>query len=154
MNIKEEILDAIENVSKVLGKPLTTSEIEIVDRGCPHEPPEKLPDGCAAVYSFIHDGKFLKIGKANKKSLARYQSQHYSCYAAQSTLAKSICADEQMQVLGAGEEGIKEWIMNNTRRIDILVKCENSYWATTLVEAILQYKYMPRYEGKSLYLKR
>jgi len=152
-DVKDEIIEAIEKVSEILGKPLTNSEIEIEDLVCPHTPPGKLPDDRAAVYSFIYNGEFLKIGKANKKSQARYTSQHYSCKAAQSTLAKSICEDTQMQIHGVNADNVKEWIMQNTRRINILVKCKNSEWATGLIEAIMHYKYMPRYEGRNTVLE-
>ena len=148
MDIKNEIMEAIEKVSEILGNRLTSNEIEIIDRGCPHDQPKNLPNGCAAVYSFIYKEKFLKIGKANKKSQARFVSQHYGLKAP-STLAKSICEDKQMQVLSVNAENVKEWLLKNTRRIDILIKCKNSEWATDLIEAIMHYKYVPRYEGKT-----
>ena len=148
-DIKDEIIEAIEKVSIILGKPLIyKTEFEIEDRGCPHTPPSKLPNGCAAVYSFICNGKFLKIGKANKKSHARFISHHYG-FNAPSTLAKSVCEDTQMQMLGINADNVKEWIKENTRRIDVIVTCENSEWATCLIEAIMHYKYMPRYEGNN-----
>jgi len=148
-DVKDEIIEAIEKVSEILGKRLTIPEIEIVDRGyCPHIPPKRLPDGCAAVYLFIYNGEFLKIGKANKNSHARFASHHYG-FNALSTLAKSICEDKQMQTLGINADNVKEWIIQNTRRIDIHIKCTNSEWATNLIEAIMHYKYMPRYEGKT-----
>lgn len=151
-NFKEEIYQMIESVSSCLGRKLTRGkEIEIVDRGCPHVQPSKLEKGCAAVYSFIDsdNGKFLKIGKANEKSQAQYVSQHYG-FTALSTLAKSICKNEQMLKREANKNNIKEWILKNTKRIDILIKCDSSdsnKWATTLIEAIMQYKYMPLFEG-------
>ena len=151
-NLTDEIYQMIECVSESLGRKLTRDkEIEIEDRGCPHKQPNGLKKGYAAVYSFIdkNSGQFLKIGKANEKSQARYVSQHYG-FKAPSTLAKSICADKQMQEHRIKEDGIKEWILNNTRRIDILIKCgcsDSNKWATTLIEGIMHYKYMPRYEG-------
>ena len=148
-NLKDEIYQMIENVSESLGRKLTEGkEIEIENRGCPHKPPSMLPENYAAVYSFIYDGEFLKIGKANKKSNARYISHHYG-FNAPSTLAKSICKDARMQTFGINAGNVREWIMQNTQRIDILIKCENSEWATNLIEAILHYKYMPRYEGSN-----
>jgi len=151
-NLLNEIYQMIESVSETLGRKLTQGkEIVIKDWDCPHEQPSKLEEGYAAVYSFIDidNGQFLKIGKANEKSQARYVSHHYG-FKAPSTLAKSICKDRQMPD-GAKEDDIKEWILKNTRRIDILIKCDSSdknRWATTLIEAIMHYKYMPRYEGK------
>jgi len=148
-NLKDEIYQMIESVSETLGRKLTRNkEIEIVDRGCPHTQPSGLKNGYAAVYSFIDkdSGQFLKIGKANEKSQARYVSQHYG-FSARSTLATSICEGKQMLARGVEKKDIKKWILENTQRIDILINCDNNKWATTLIEAIMQYKYMPRYEG-------
>ena len=149
-NLKDEIYQMIENVSESLGRKLTEGkEIVIEDRGYPHKPPSMLPENCATVYSFIYNGEFLKTGKANKKSNARYTSHHYG-FNAPSTLAKSICKDARMQPFGINAGNVREWIMQNTQRIDILIKCENSEWATNLIEAIMHYKYKPRYEGKNI----
>ena len=153
-DLVKEIYRMIESVSETLGRKLTScKEIKIEDsKHYSHDQPKKLEKGYAAVYSFIDkNGKFLKIGKANEKSQARYVSQHYG-FSAPSTLAKSICNDKQMQEHGAKEEEIKEWILNNTRRINILIKCDNSEdnrWATDLIEAIMHYKFEPKYEGKN-----
>jgi len=137
-----EIGQMIENVSKVLGRKLTQGkEFEIEDGA--HQP-KRLPEGYAAVYAFIHKDRFLKIGKVGRKSGARYTSQHYNPNANGSTLAKSLCEDKNIS-----EGDVREWILKNTRRIDILVKCGNSEdykWTTTLIEAILQYQYRPKYE--------
>ena len=152
-NLKDEIYQMIESVSDSLGRKLTRDkEIEIVDRGCPHKQPSGLKKGYAAVYTFIDkdNGQFLKIGKANEKSQARFVSQHYG-FKAPSTLANSICDDERMRERGAEKVDIKKWILDNTRRIDILIKCESAdrnKWATTLIEGIMHYKYTPKYEGK------
>jgi len=76
MTLAEEIQSMIECVYEILGKPLTHNEIRIVDRGCPHEPPKNL-EGGAAVYCYIYNSEFLKIGKANKNSKSRFVYHHY-----------------------------------------------------------------------------
>lgn len=151
MNIVEEIHEIIKSITEILGGPLKSSEIKIVDRGCPHNPPKSL-DGGASVYMYIYNGTFLKVGKANKKSNPRFTSQHYRPKAAVSTLAKFLCNDEKWYKLGVNKDGsaVREWMLNNLQRIDIMIKCDNdeeSKWITTLIEGIMQYKFRPKYEG-------
>ena len=147
----DEIYAIIEEVSRALGKPLrrkkgSTGEIMIKDSATyRHKKPTSLQNDEAAVYMFLTRDAFLKIGKANKKSNARYTSHHYG-FNAPSTLAKSLCVNKIVKL----ESDAREWILNNTRRINILINCtdKDSKWATGLIEAIMHYKYRPRYEGK------
>lgn len=144
----KEIFKIIKQVSLILGKPLTPKEIEIIDAGCPHKQPSSLDENTAAVYCFALDEKILKIGKANKKSSARFVSQHYG-FSAPSTLAKSLYNDHSMKTKGLpnNKKDMKKWMLNNLHRIDIIIKCNYPEWATTLIEGILHYKYNPLYEG-------
>ena len=146
--LAEEMHSTIEQVSEILGRKFKHGEIRVVDRGCPHVPPKSL-EGGAAVYCFIYKGEFLKIGKANKKSTARFCHQHYGAKRSVSTLAKTLCRDKSMYQYGiqADGTGIKEWMTQNLQRVDIYINCEQSVWATSLVEGIMHYKYQPRYEG-------
>ena len=138
-----------EEVTRTLGHALTADSYDIKDAVCPHQQ-TPLPKGYAAVYIFAYKtgNKYecLKIGKANAKSNARFTSQHYG-FSSPSTLARSICNDDEFRKMGVTEENVKEWILNNLRRINIFIKAEEGKAATELIEALLHYKFRPRYEG-------
>lgn len=112
--------------------------------GCPHNQPSKMPVGFAAIYIFAYNDEFLKIGKANANSNARFVSQHYG-FSAPSTLAKSICLDKEFASLGVNQENVKSWMLENLHRINIYVKSNKA--TTELVEAVLHYTFRPRFEG-------
>lgn len=135
----------IRGVTAALGRELDGG-YEIVDRGRPHAP-GTLPRGTMGIYTFLYNDEFLKIGKAGPRSNARFFSQHYRADGAQSTLAKSLLADEAMAPLGLTEESVGDWIRQNTRRIDILLDERLGVFALELIEAALHYRYEPRYEG-------
>lgn len=136
----------IEEISAQLGNPITADDYAIEDLGCPHIKPKNLPKGYAAVYMFAYNGEWLKIGKANAKSKARYTSHHYG-FNAKSTLSKSLAADQTMSEYGICRENSRAWVEQNTYRINILIKAEKGKAATELIEAMMQYKFRPRYEG-------
>lgn len=148
LDYPEAILRCIKNTAVALGRVIDNGKIKVLDRGQPHKAP-KLPDGKMAVYTFIYNGEFLKIGKAGQNSGPRYTSQHYNPGSAQSNLAKSILEDVAMQGMGITEENVGEWIKSNCRRIDIELDADLGIFTLELVEAILHYKYAPRYEGFS-----
>lgn len=146
MNYSDEFKNIIEEVSGVLGKPIHEDKYKVIDRGIPHIP-QRLPIGMMGVYTFWHNGRFLKIGKAGSKSNARFFSQHYNPRSAQSTLAASILVDKNMRNKGITEENVGEWIRSNCRRIDILLDVSLGIFALELIESALHYKYEPIYEG-------
>lgn len=146
MELDSEINTMIQDVTKALGKPIESSEYWIVDRGMPHQS-ESLLDGMMGVYTFWHNGKSLKIGKAGSKSSARFTSQHYSPKSARSTLAASILKDDDMQKFNINEQNVGEWIKSNCHRIDILIKEELGVFTMNLIESALHFKYEPKYEG-------
>ena len=139
----------VEEVTGKLGYALPSESYYIEDSGCPHKQ-SSLPKGYAAVYIFAHlsgtEYECLKIGKANANSAARFTSQHYG-FNASSTLAKSICNDNEFRQIGVTEANVKEWMLKNLYRINIFIAAEQGKAATELVEAILHYKFRPRYEG-------
>lgn len=149
--IKDEIkykMEYIEEISQRLGDKIEKENYYIEDMGCPHKQPKKLPEGYSAIYIFIYANKdkyeYLKIGKANSKSNARFTSQHYG-FNAKSTLAKSLCKDSEFISLGVNEKNVKSWMQNNLQRINIYLKSNKA--TTELVEAVLHYAFRPRYEG-------
>ena len=146
LNYLDEFNNIIEEVTRVLGKPIHKDKYKVIDRGIPHNP-QRLPIGMMGVYTFWYNGSSLKIGKAGPKSNARFFSQHYNPRSAQSTLAASILVDKNMKNKGITEENVGEWIRNNCRRIDILLDVSLGIFALELIESALHYKYEPIYEG-------
>ena len=144
IDIIKEKMCFVEETTQRLGYGLSKDDYRIEDMGCPHKQPSKMPSGYAAVYIFAYHNEFLKIGKANEKSHARFVSQHYG-FSAQSTLAKSLCSDEQFATLGVNQENVKSWMLENLHRINIYVKADKA--TTELVEAVLHYALRPRFEG-------
>lgn len=140
-----KIMQDVESLSSLLGYPIDSSDYFIEDLGCPHEP-SNLKSGYGAVYMFFYNSQALKIGKANANTRNRFKYQHYG-FKAPSTLAKSVCADEQFKALGVNQENVRDWLKNNTRRINIQITGKDIEAVTELVEAILHYKFRPRYEG-------
>jgi len=147
LDYPDAILRSIKNTATALGKTIDTSKIWVIDRGVPHIAPKKLPEGRMAVYTFIYNDEFLKIGKAGPNSNARYTSQHYNPGSAMSNLAKSLLDDRDMNNCGIFEDNVGEWIKSNCRRIDIEMDTSLGIFTLELVEAILHYKYIPKYEG-------
>lgn len=143
-------MEYIENVARELGYVLPRESYYIEDAGCPHRQPSSLPKGYAAIYIFVYESgakcEYLKIGKVNANSAARFISQHYG-FSARSTLAKSICSDDEFRQMGIAQENVKEWMLTNLHRVNILIRTDQGKAATALVEAILHYRFRPRYEG-------
>ena len=145
----QEYKDLIDSIGKVFNKKIVEKkDYEIIDLGKPHEPID-LKVGCSAVYTFIYDDIFLKIGMVGRASKARYRSQHYNSGGNTSTLAKSIENDDMINVVKASKLKTGDWIKKNARRIDILIKKDNDkLFLTKLIEAAMHYKYNPKFEDK------
>lgn len=146
MKLVDELEDMILQVTSQIGKPITSQNYKIVDRGMPHNP-ENLPSGKMAVYIFVFENQMVKVGRVGAKSNARFKVQHYNPNSSKSNLAKSILQDENMKKYGLGIDNVGEWIKTNTRRIDIILDIELGVFALELIEAALHYKYEPVYEG-------
>lgn len=147
MNYKEEIKNLIISTSKVIGKPITENDFYIEHQPCKHKP-KSLPKGKMAVYTFVHKGCFLKVGQANFKSNARYQSQHYNPNSSNSNLAKSLIKDKEFNYnLKFEDENIGQWIMENCERFDVIIDKNFGKSFLNFIEGLLQYKYSPKYEG-------
>lgn len=100
-----------------------------------------------AVYIFQKDGQFLKIGKAGPNSDARFRSQHYSPYRAQSNLARSLLNDRDAEAYQLDEGNVDSWIKKNVRRIDILLDRDVGIFVLNFLEAFLHCALKPKYEG-------
>ena len=101
-----------------------------------------------AVYVFSWNAEVLKIGKVGTKSQARYVSQHYIPGSAQSTLAASILADKhRLKLPDLDHTGVGPWIRNHVDRVNFLISGGLGIPTLTLLEAFVQCRLKPRYEG-------
>lgn len=145
MNYSNEIKQLIIDASKLIGSPITEKDFYIEYQPLGHKP-KALPKGKMAVYTFIYNGTFLKIGQANSKSKARYQSHHYYVDSGSSTLANSLLKDSNMSAL-VNENNITQWIKDNCERYDVIIDEKYGKTALNFIEGMLHYKYNPKYEG-------
>ena len=144
-NTKKEITDLIVHESKRVGSPITTKDFKILHQPLnPFSPP--LPKGKMAVYTFVFNDVFLKVGQANQRSKARYQSHHYHLRSGRSTLANRLIKDPVMSAI-INENNVTDWIRKNCERFDVLIDAKLGKITLNFIEGLLQYKYQPKYEG-------
>ena len=146
---EKEFRQHIQKVFSVFGKKLEYGkDYEIFDLGVKHKP-KTLPKGKMAVYTFSYKGKFLKIGKVGQNSNARFFNTHYVPDKSPSSLSDQLLNDPKMrQPHQLNKVNIGDWIKEKCRRIDILMDAKLGPFTLGLVEAILHYRYKPKYEGK------
>lgn len=110
---------------------------------------KKLPNGQIAVYIFRNPNCDIcyKVGKVGTNSNARYQVQHYSPNSSKSNLANSILNDPKLNDNEEIQLNVGEWIKKNTTRTNILLKAEKGIFALNLLEAFVQNRLNPIYEG-------
>lgn len=108
--------------------------------------PLSLPANSAAVYIFKWNDNYLKVGKVNSNSNARYQSQHYNPDSSKSNLSKSLLSDTEFQtILGNGNVG--EWLKANTTRFNIIIPSILGKNFIHFAEAFFILKRNPRFEN-------
>jgi hypothetical protein len=135
-------------VAQLAGIELANGAIAIEYLSAPHVSPTKLPLGKMAVYVFSKHPHVLKVGKVGAKSQARYTSQHYNPGSAPSTLAASILAHrEWLSLTHVDEASVGRWIRENVDRVNFLMDERIGLAVLTLLEAFLQCRLKPRYEG-------
>jgi hypothetical protein len=139
------IRSELAQIISLAGGDIKIDQIVIDDKGVPHKP-EGLRPHTMGVYIFMFNDMVLKVGKANSKSNPRFLSQHYN-FSAKSTLAKSISEDVEFSNCNIKTENISEWIKKNIRRIDVFLDESLGMFVLNLVEAYLQLKFLPKYEG-------
>ena len=146
MGYFEEIKNLIIEASRLVGAPLEyEKDFEIKYQPINHKP-VALPQGKMAVYTFVYNGNFLKIGQASANAGARYRNQHYNPNAANSTLANRLINDPENSSL-VNEDNVKQWIKENCERYDVIIDKEYGKFALNFIEGMLHYKYKPKYEG-------
>ncbi len=146
----EQIRDDFLSVARVAGIDIRRDAICIDPLEMPHTPPS-LPRGKMAVYVFCDTRNVLKVGRAGPKSGARYKSHHYSPSRAKSTLAASLLRDEcAVKRYNLNEENVGGWIMKCTDRVNFLLDANipKRKWGLNLLEAFVQCRLQPVYEGK------
>jgi len=144
----QKILADFYQVVALSGVALGENDITAERLSAPHCPPAKLPTGKMAVYAFFLGGQCLKVGKVGPRSQARYTSQHYNPESCRSNLAKSVIAHQGKLGLGdLDENSIKGWIERNTDRINFVVDAKVGMPILNLLEAFLQCRFRPRFEG-------
>ena len=113
-----------------------------------------------AVYIFCLDTHCLKVGKAGAKIKQRYIYQHYNAGSAPSTLVASLLGAVTCQDGDAGywspargvpaTETVGEWIVANTARGNLLIKSHQSPFLLNLLEAFVQCRLRPVFEGRGV----
>lgn len=144
-NTIKEITDLIVSESKKVGNPITTKDFTIFHQPLNHFSPA-LPKGKMAVYTFVFNDVFLKVGQANHRSKARYQSHHYYIKSGKSTLANRLIKDPAMSAI-VNQSSVTGWIRTNCERFDVLIDAKLGKITLNFIEGLLQYKYRPKYEG-------
>jgi hypothetical protein len=120
-------------------------QLEIWEAGIETHVPRNLPDEFAAVYIFKWNDRYLKVGKVNSNSNARYKSQHYNPNSSKSNLSKSLINHPEFQEL-IGEIPPEIWIKENTTRYNILIPTSLNCKFVTFAEAFFILKCNPIFE--------
>lgn len=146
----------IEEICSFFKIDTTKIEVEYI---FPHSRKEKLRPGDRAIYIFYFplQKQFLKIGKASDNTCFQYRHYKYNSQKPtwKSSLPKSLWTDEKFKeknLKNRKEEELGTWILENTERINIIIRKEigdkdKLTFTTNLLETCLQYEYKPIYEG-------
>lgn len=139
-----------------------TCEATFMKKGENHKP-TTLRSTEKGVYVFLLDDKTcFKVGKAGSKSPARWNSHHYNIdKSTPSAFTKSFLKDltqfktyfdsslhNELDELEE-KKNSKEWIQKNISRIEFKISSKESDIALNLLEALIQFRLNPIYEGKS-----
>lgn len=131
-----------------------------MEMGASHAP-TTLSGREKGVYVFLYGGYCFKVGKAGAKSQARWNSHHYNLDAStRSTFPKSIKKDidrfkkfyptnKHNEIDNLTPENIKQWICDNTSRMEFKILSAETEYALNFLESLLQFRLMPEYEGKN-----
>ena len=157
MTKSEQIIAHIQNLifyaDKIAGKQFHLSdnsgkplfEIKHQPKGGNHS--LSLKNGYMAVYTFVSDDGWLKVGQVSKNSNQRYKYDHYKTDKG-STLARSLINDPENCSLS--ESNVGDWIKKHCDRYDVWIdssRFSNPKIVLNFVEGLLQYNLNPRYEG-------
>jgi len=154
----KEIVQAFLQVAHLAHVSVAEAQVRYELLPPPHKRPASLPPGLQAVYAFLVGDRCLKVGKAGPKTQARFTSQHYGMNAP-STLAKSILANRQQlamvlsperrgEIDALSEATVGAWIERNTTRLHVFLPAPLGAQPLTLLEAFVQCRLNPAFEGK------
>jgi hypothetical protein len=135
------------NASNLAGYDVNVNSLalEIWEAGIINHIPQNLPDENAAIYIFKWNEIYLKVGKVNSNSNARYFSQHYNPNSSNSNLSKSLLNDPGFQER-IGDIEVGRWIKENTTRYNILIPMRLGSNFVTFAEAFFILKCNPIFE--------
>ncbi len=146
MDTEELVADFIR-VANLAGVVLLRDAVDVEVLRAPHCP-RSLPAGRMGAYVFLWGDECLKVGKAGPSSHARYRYQHYRPGSSNSNLAKSILKEPgRLGISGIDESNVGKWIKGNTDRVNILLDDDAGMPVLNLLEAFLQCRLKPRFEG-------
>ena len=146
------------NLLAKLFQEMSNIECEVVfyENGDTHVP-STLNDKEQGVYVFISNNGCFKVGKAGSKSKARWNSHHYNPNSSNSNLSKSILSEkfktielfpnDIIKIESLNDNNIGGWIKNNLSRIEFKIDESEGKLALNFLEAFIQFKYKPIYEG-------
>lgn len=142
-----DLNDLVSAASKA-GFKLNPNDLQLLTwtAGASGHKPISLPTDMAAIYLFKWNDTYLKVGKVNSNSNARYQSQHYNPNSSNSNLSKSLLADSEFQAL-LGDKIVGNWIKENTTRFNILIPTTMGKNFVHFAEAFFILKCNPKYEN-------
>lgn len=146
--ITENDIRSVVNACNLAGFTLSTEDLQMIqwEAGVRTHIPTPLPAGNSAVYIFKWQDEYLKVGKVNNKSNARYQSQHYNSASSKSNLSKSIQENPEMMEI-VGETNVGDWIKSNTTRFNIHIPSRFGKNIVHFIEAFFILKCNPKFEN-------
>jgi len=130
-------------------------KIDVMSPGAEHKP-SKLINATKGVYIFFFNDICLKVGKSGPNSQARWKYQHYNQSGAQSNLANSLLSVEDLskklnvninEIESLNSNDIKQWIINNLFRVEVIIENVEEDFSVNLLEAFLLFKLKPIFEG-------
>ena len=143
-------IDILSNFCIECNINFNSDEIELISwkKGVKTHKPTKLPPDYFAVYIFEYNKKILKVGKVSgSNNNDRYYQHHYIPKAANSTLAKSLINDDLFSKT-CNENNVRDWILKNTNRYNILIPQKYGRNFVNFVEAYFILKLNPIFEGR------
>jgi hypothetical protein len=146
--VTQQDLQLLVNASLSAGYTLEINDLRLLNwnAGIETHIPLQLPRGFAAVYIFKWNDSYLKVGKVNSKSNARYQSQHYNPDSSLSNLSKSLLKEPEFEAL-IGDMTPGKWLKENTSRFNIIIPSHLGKNFVHFVEAFFILKCNPRFEN-------
>lgn len=153
-----------QNVAKEIAQEFKRiTDVEISATFMPSGPghnPTSLQKGMCGVYAFMSGDCCFKVGKAGPKSKARWNSHHYNLdETTPSTMPKSIIKNRALfkrcfaeakhgEIDQLSKENIQQWIKDNMSRMEFLIKDQGDGLALNLLEALVQFRLKPIFEGR------